>query len=998
MNTNDTSRILDAVAADFIPADVNLLPQIAARFERKTLMQTLRARPALMILLVLLALGLLTGAAYAIGRSLGYIPGVGLVEQGASIRVLAEPVSLTRDGITLTVEKAFLTADKTTLTYSVDGIPQKARPKGGEGGSSCQPASPSLRLADGSLVNIVGGGGPGWEAGYRDTMIYPVLPATAQTITFLLPCLQDVAPAAAPQDWELALRFVPAPPELAVAPVIELATPLPATPTSAPATKLTSDSFLGITYNIDSLTRTDRGYILITSIRWDEKISHSVGTNYVTSISLVDAAGKKIALLPLDSMSLPGNDPNHPVIGFSLADESFALPLTLNLAWAGVNLIEKPQFTFDPGVNPQARQNWPVNQKIQVLGFPLQIDSARFMPNAELNKQEWMRFNPTDMIGFNFSITADPAIQSLYLAVKSGYSADGTGTSGHSGLDAAGKLESVALLNGHIIAPLTIEAGYVEVRHPWQITFNPADIMISAPTPVSSAPDASLLIEKVIPLDDGYYLIGRTNWRDSRFTDVGLGGWDARLRDANGVETLLEPATFDEMGITDVRPGEWAYRVYGKALPASLTLSMSQASVQLSQPYTFTFDPGAKPQVGQEWQINQSLDILGYKATVQKAKFITQGDSHGFEFSLTADAALQGIPLNIESGMTGGRGASGGGASPRDKDGVMKVYALNDGQFSGPILLSIRGAVLNGNWQVTWNPPAAPAGATPFPAPQACVTLDKWQQALDASAALPVGLSGKVLLMRGAISPDPSMFIASLDGSQEQPVAFGNSAGAGPNGMIVYFDENNRVTSYDPASGKIAALKFENIPVWSTDGRQLAYQNPAKPGSIVVMDADQKNRRELASSSTSVTVAGWTPDNQKLLISVSESNQGDVIKLIDIATGALQTVVASHQQMSIPALSPDGQWIAYLDKVIGKMADGIYLVRLDGSERRLLVQLDYRWMSVPHWSPDGKWLAFGVSQDDFLNPEMLPALVNLDSCQVVPLNSLNGEIRFWLQP
>jgi hypothetical protein len=996
MNTNDTSRILDAVAADFIPADVNLLPQIAARFERKTLMQTLRARPALMILLVLLALGLLTGAAYAIGRSLGYIPGVGLVEQGASIRVLAEPVSLTRDGIKLTVEKAFLTADKTTLTYSVDGIPQKARPKGGEGGSSCQPASPSLRLADGSLMAIIGGGGPGWEAGYRDTMIYPALPATAQTVTFLLPCLQDVAPAAAPQDWELTLRFVPAPPELAVAPVIELATPLPATPTSAPATKLTSDSFLGITYNIDSLTRTDRGYILITSIRWDEKISNGVGTNYLTSISLVDAAGKKIALLPLDSMSLPGNStPNHSVIGFSLADESFALPLTLNLAWAGVNLIEKPQFTFDPGVNPQAGQNWPVNQKIQVLGFPLQIDSARFMPNAELNKQEWMHFNPTDMIGFDFSIAADPAIQSLYLAVKSGFSADGTGTSGHSGLDAAGKFESVALLNGHIIALLTIEAGYVEVRHPWQITFNPADIMTSAPTPVSSAPDVSLLIEKVIPLDDGYYLIGRTNWSDSRLTAFGLGGWDAKLRDGSGAEIPLEPANFDEIGITDVQPDEWAYRVYGKALPPSLTLSMNQANVQLSQPYTFTFDPGAKPQVGQEWQINQPLDILGYKATVQKAKFITQGDLRGFEFSLIADAALQGIPLNIESGATGGRGASGGGASPRDKDGVMKVYALSDGQFSGPILLSIRGAALNGNWQVTWNPPAAPAGATLFPAPQACVTLDKWQ---NASAALPAGLGGKVLLMRGAMSPDPSMFITSLDGSQEQPIAFGNSAGAGPNGTIVYFDENNRVASYDPTTGKIAALNFENIPVWSQDGRQLAYQNPAKPGSILVMDADGKNRRQIDSGAAYVTVVGWTADNQKLLVQESETNKGDVIELIDIATGALQTVVVTHHQRSIPALSPDGQWIAYLDKVVGKMAAGIYLVRLDGSERRLLVQLDYRWMSAPQWSPGGKWLTFSLSQDDFLNPEMLPTLVNVETCQVAPLNWLSGEIRLWLQP
>src|SRR5512133_202111 len=88
--------VLDAAAREHVPESLNLFPRIAMKLERKTLMQTLRARPALMILLVLLALSLLTGVAYAIGRSLGYIPGVGIVEQGAVIRVLAEPVSLTR--------------------------------------------------------------------------------------------------------------------------------------------------------------------------------------------------------------------------------------------------------------------------------------------------------------------------------------------------------------------------------------------------------------------------------------------------------------------------------------------------------------------------------------------------------------------------------------------------------------------------------------------------------------------------------------------------------------------------------------------------------------------------------------------------------------------------------------------------------------------------------------------------------------------------------------
>ena len=135
-------------------------------------------------------------------------------------------------------------------------------------------------------------------------------------------------------------------------------------------------------------------------------------------------------------------------------------------------------------------------------------------------------------------------------------------------------------MGGKIISPLVIDIPYVDIAHSWQITFNPADILTDAPTSSTSFLDAALQIEKVIPIDDSYYLIGRTDWNDSRLSDVAIGGFDAKLLDANGVEYPIEPVSFDEIGITDAQPNQWAYKVFGKAFPASLTLKMTQATLQ----------------------------------------------------------------------------------------------------------------------------------------------------------------------------------------------------------------------------------------------------------------------------------------------------------------------------------------------------------------------------------------------------------------------------------
>src|SRR5512138_836940 len=82
-------------------------------------------KPAWAIVLVLVLaviLATLPGVAAAIGRLIGYVPNVGLVENTGDLRVLAEPVSVEREGITLTIDYVYVYADHVELSYSVAGI------------------------------------------------------------------------------------------------------------------------------------------------------------------------------------------------------------------------------------------------------------------------------------------------------------------------------------------------------------------------------------------------------------------------------------------------------------------------------------------------------------------------------------------------------------------------------------------------------------------------------------------------------------------------------------------------------------------------------------------------------------------------------------------------------------------------------------------------------------------------------------------------------------
>ena len=127
------SHLFESVAQSLAPHNTYLLPPIRAAYQKEKRMKPVRKITAA-IVMVLLAFTIIflivPDVAMAMPRIFGFIPGMGIVDQSATICVLAEPVSMTRDGITLTVEQVILTSDKTVVSYKVDGIPQKACPEG----------------------------------------------------------------------------------------------------------------------------------------------------------------------------------------------------------------------------------------------------------------------------------------------------------------------------------------------------------------------------------------------------------------------------------------------------------------------------------------------------------------------------------------------------------------------------------------------------------------------------------------------------------------------------------------------------------------------------------------------------------------------------------------------------------------------------------------------------------------------------------------------------
>lgn len=367
------------------------------------------------VLLIILAFNA-SAVLAQVQRWLGYVPGIGFVDL-VDAKVLSTPVSQTRQGVTLQVLQVFAGEDQTHIVISSEGLP----PENIEFDSD-HPVLPSsnirLRLPNGETLQPVTFD-LYWGAG---TIKFPPLPANVNEIYLEMHLLPLVAEGLAPQDWSVKLTLQPA---------VDNGTEQDSLP-AAYALENAQDTHHQVTIRVKSVAHSDLETAVQLEVTWGRPgqmrsayidyarffgLQDDLGHIYLETIpSPGSEASVVVALIePVEVNPLKSPDTEFPPFETTLAFHpvsAIARDLTLKIDQVSVSLpVEDAAIAIDLGDDPQAGDEWTLDTRLNLAGFPVHVTGARLVEKHYGSEDTWLELE------FLISADVDPdglSIEGIY--------------------------------------------------------------------------------------------------------------------------------------------------------------------------------------------------------------------------------------------------------------------------------------------------------------------------------------------------------------------------------------------------------------------------------------------------------------------------------------------------------------------------------------------------------------------------------------------------------
>jgi len=195
-----------------------------------------------------------------------------------------------------------------------------------------------------------------------------------------------------------------------------------------------------------------------------------------------------------------------------------------------------------------------------------------------------------------------------------------------------------------------------------------------------------------------------------------------------------------------------------------------------------------------------------------------------------------------------------------------------------------------------------------------------------------------------------------------------------------------QIADADGAEGFFVLRSNEPVlsPVWSPDGKRLAYVSFEKKKPVVYVHSLVDGKRHVAANfKGSNSAPAWSPDGGTLAVSLSRDG-GSQIYLVNPDGSGVRRITQSSSIDTEPRYSPDGKWIFFTSDRGG--SPQIYRMPAGGGAAQR-VTFDGPYNVSPRVSPNGSNLAY-VTRN---NGRFQVALLDLSTRQVQNLTDSDRD-------
>ena len=312
---------------------------------------------------VLVGIMLIFGVGYVVASYLGYIPGFGMVDPAATIKVLSSAKEQVKEGIQLRLVSVMADPNNTSVVYSLKGIPPSIYMHSLAMDPFARGCVDSiwLELPDGTRLNLMEEGSLGYNSDnvYQKTAFFGPLPDDVNKGTFHMNCLEDTQPGWGPENWAIPFSLV-AGNDIATFPVLKAQ--------SNPANAVNNS------FTITNLIPVKDGFIILGSYEppYDEI---QIRGDALYEITFLDVNGNHLQFRTSTDFLLPKSTEKQSFAYFvEASSESF--PLTLQANKIFYYCDGKAPFRLDLSLLPPANQSVTVDESVKMRGCPLQLTNV----------------------------------------------------------------------------------------------------------------------------------------------------------------------------------------------------------------------------------------------------------------------------------------------------------------------------------------------------------------------------------------------------------------------------------------------------------------------------------------------------------------------------------------------------------------------------------------------------------------------------------------------